>query len=330
MRLYHKAAGSADLADWPAIELLVRPAAADPLTWDPIWAQFTTQAGPTWGGYVRLMADAADQVRARSGRFYSARDVFASYILELFGQSYDNLRGLVYLQDTEHPLAGATVWLTSVDNPSALAVETKPDGSFSELIPAGTYTVTVLDYLLQDEVVAIVPATGGVDLDLVVTEGGRIGGLVADGAGNHPVAEVVVAVTDASGRTTLTRSDVDGRYQFGGLPAGDYAIGTADPTWAPLEALRVAVSSGQTHDGIDLLLVAGRVRAGVGGPRGRRYPHLGHPGGVAGSRRLGRGRPDRRKRRVHGSGSRPAPTRRATRSPGTRPACATVCRCRRG
>src|SRR4029079_2492898 len=52
-------AESTAVANWNALKAGMRPAAISLEAWDPIWDNFTSQAGTTWGQFVALLDENA-------------------------------------------------------------------------------------------------------------------------------------------------------------------------------------------------------------------------------------------------------------------------------
>ncbi|MBN1887132.1 MAG: carboxypeptidase regulatory-like domain-containing protein [Thermoflexales bacterium] len=233
-------AGEGGAVDWNAMESQVRPDNVDPTQWDTVWAQFKAQAGTTWGGYVRRLAQAATLVSQRSQGAdtphpYALEDVFDAAIAELFAQTYAKVQGHVYLGDAGHPLGGATVLLTGSDVISPLVgLETSAaDGSFYIDVPSDVYTITVEGY----QVVTPQQVTVGaaiVQPSVIVSAAGRIAGTVVSLHDNAPISgtQVVASRQDGSAQPVLARTSAAGRYEIGGLPDGAYSLSAGGGEWA--------------------------------------------------------------------------------------------------
>ena len=158
------------------------------------------------------------------------------------------------------PIEGVTITLLDAAGNIVGTAVTDADGKYDFInLPAGTYTVqqtqpeAFRDVSDQDEspdgdagdsdtavdnsiTVTTVPGEADMDNDFVEEGLTSIWGDVTedvddDGTGDLPIAGVTIRLLDSNGgvlETTMT--DADGKYDFVGLPAGDYMIQQIQPT----------------------------------------------------------------------------------------------------
>jgi len=77
--------------------------------------------------------------------------------------------------------------------------------------------------------------------------GAKLEGTVTDAQGKGLVKAVVTAKNNATGALKATRSDSNGYYSIGELPAGTYAVEASSDGFANLSKSDVALSAGQTQ-----------------------------------------------------------------------------------
>ena len=177
----------------------------------------------------------------------------------------NSISGFVYIDsndnglfdDGEQPIGGVTIQLSGAEN---RAVVTNGSGRYQFLgLAAGTYTVTQVQpegfddgretqgiplagNLLNDQFIGIVLAENGVfagDYNFgerrVVVAGNSISGFVYVDANNNgrfdsaeqPISNVRIHLTGSVNRTAFT--DLQGFYEFTGIPDGTYAITQSQP-----------------------------------------------------------------------------------------------------
>ncbi|MGD8439456.1 MAG: carboxypeptidase-like regulatory domain-containing protein, partial [Holophagae bacterium] len=200
--------------------------------------------------------------------------------------------------DVGVPLAGIEVSAyTSSDTGWQLAgfTESEPDGAYLlDGLPEGDYRVLFRDWSQTfafqyhpgvssiDEAWDVAVTAGGAVVDATLPPGGRITGVVTDGAGAPLEYPIVFVYTSGDQPEVLFVGQVDeptGIYEVGGLPTGDYLMmfsGRRGPvSWTEFyddalqlgDAAPIAVTAGQITSGID---------AQLGPPPG------GYPGGLEG------------------------------------------------
>ena len=236
---------------------------------DSDWAAFMQalrdEAGPTYAGYVRVLA-AESSLLARRG----AAD-FVSQAAVTEGLVSDGLKlvqaravGTVTLGDTGRPLAGVDVILSNADGSKGSSDVTDVDGSFHipYLLP-GTYSIEVPGYLLPAPLQVVVPASGVAPaISVVVGRGGLIEGTVRRSSDGSRLAGLVVDAV-GGGLTFDATTDADGTYLISGLPTGSYSISVGTSPFVPQRVPSVSVSSASfVAPGIDFALALG---AGVQG-----------------------------------------------------------------
>jgi len=158
------------------------------------------------------------------------------------------------------PIAGVTITLKDASGTIIATDVTDADGKYDFInLPAGDYTVEETqpaeyqDVSDQDESpdgdagdsdttvdnsIAVTTLPGEADMDNDFVEEGltSIWGDVTedtdgDGTGDAPIAGVTITLKDANGVVVNTAvTDADGKYDFVGLPAGDYTVEQSQPS----------------------------------------------------------------------------------------------------
>jgi RHS repeat-associated protein len=101
--------------DWTALRDTVRPPHLDPIAWSAIWANFTAQAGRTWGDYVRMLGDNAAYLQRLGQRVIDVGQLFPFELLQ--AQGLHPIRTLSSSVDADVETPGLGLGLTrSFDN----------------------------------------------------------------------------------------------------------------------------------------------------------------------------------------------------------------------
>ncbi len=252
----YETADATDLVDYHALSTSARPAGYSDADWNALSSAFQSKAGPTWGGFVRVLSQYATVMaqEAAAGRtvgtFYVVQDVLAYALADMLAQTQTRVAGSLYLGDTNHPLANTFVFLSSSDtNIVGAAAETRADGSFRMLnATGGVYSVNVPGYWLPSPVSATVPSTGSLTgLALVVRQGGVVRGTMVNDSGTLFATNVLVSATGTGGPGFYTtRSGTDGSFLLGGLPPGAYNLAFGGAPYLIQYLSGVMLTDGQT------------------------------------------------------------------------------------
>lgn len=236
-----------------------------------------------------------------------------------------SISGVVKALDTGLPLGGHSIKIYAEGEESVVAHEfsAQDDGSYAVMgLPAGDYFVVAEgagDYIGQyfggplcvgwcsrpsGTLVTIVKGQDSAGIDLLLTKGGMIRGVVSSAEGGAPVVNARVSVGDVAGGSVWTNSQ--GEYQIGGLVTGDYYVqvstnGHGGMAYGDVpcpsvdcdlsQASTVEVVQGQIVDGINITMaptgsIAGTLRdqatgLGLGYQLVEAYSWDGRPAGDA-------------------------------------------------
>ncbi|MBI2875410.1 MAG: cadherin-like domain-containing protein [Candidatus Tectomicrobia bacterium] len=80
-------ADNTSIVDWAALKDDLRPDSIRAAAWDPLWANFTTQAGDTWGDYVTMLDDNAAYLGRLGERVVDVGSLLAFEFLQADGLS---------------------------------------------------------------------------------------------------------------------------------------------------------------------------------------------------------------------------------------------------
>ena len=229
---------------------------------------FEQQAGPTMGGVVSELDQYASYVASVGNpQFDSESTVFSYAIHGSLEEATASATGIVYLGDTDHPLAGAEIILTNeAIDPSGNTTGTasggvsNPDGSFIvDDLPPGTYNVEVDGYLLPNPVQVTVPTTGAATgLSIVVTAGGSISGTIVSQLDNSDISGTTVVATNTSDDSTYqATTDANGNYDITGLPDGTYNLTVGGDPWETQYVGNLQITNASTIGGENFTLAPG-------------------------------------------------------------------------
>jgi hypothetical protein len=150
----------------------------------------------------------------------------------------------------EVTLAQLQVGLLDGDEVLALT-GVEADGSFriSGLRP-GAYAVTVLDLppgaACNRKPVTLAAGTAVEGLGLMVTSGSTVSGQLTDVLSGTPLSGVLVRLIAADGSARRLSTDVNGRFAFVGLAAGEYRVGLSVGGAVAEQTLHVSGAAGAT------------------------------------------------------------------------------------
>jgi PKD repeat protein len=250
----YKTAAATDPIDYTSLAAQIRPAGYSDADWTALWNNFQAAAGPTWGGFVKLMGHYATIMAQETdsgedvGTFYSLPDVLAYALADNLAQAQTSVAGTLYLSDTNHPLAETYVYLSNADDSQFGADQSSADGTFRILnLSNDTYTVAVAGYWLPNPVSITVTTNGPVTgLAIVVQPGGTINGVVQSQDGTAFLTNVTIIATSAttSGVYTVT-SGADGSYVLSGLAPDIYNLTVGGGPYETQYLLGLTVSDGQ-------------------------------------------------------------------------------------
>ncbi len=252
--LEYKASDATDAVDYAGLAVSIRPPGYSDSDWDALWTSFQSAAGPTWGGFVKLMAQYATIMAQEKdlgeevGNFYSFDDVLAYALADNLERAHTSVAGTLYLNDTNHPLAQTYVYLSNADGSQGGADMTNPDGVFRLLsLTNNTYAVAVAGYWLPQPVQVTVPASGSVTgLTVIVRQGGSITGVVRDQTGTTLLTNVPVqAVSESTNGGFAATTGSDGSFLLSGLPPDIYDLTVGGDPFVPQTLTGMILSDGQ-------------------------------------------------------------------------------------
>ena len=183
------------------------------------------------GGYVGLLSQAADVQAARTGTASPDPLVNLEYLVEDQLTSLETtLSGYVYLGATSDPLDNVDVSAVDSSTGNVGSAVSTADGlvRFTNL-PAGTYTLSFLNYLAPQNLGTItVPASGTVSGQTWILEpGGTIQGVLLIPPGTVFPQDDAPAVTAADQNDNVYTGSLDlstGDFDIPALPTGTYDV----------------------------------------------------------------------------------------------------------
>ena len=191
--------------DFNALEAQTGTLGYDATDWSTAYSYFQQQSGPTWGGVVKELDQYATYVASVDNPEFDSESVVFGYAIHgSLEEATASATGNVYLNDTNHPLAGATVLLANSTTDVSSGNVSNPDGSFVvDGLPPGTYSVSVAGYLLPNPIQVTVPATGpATGLSIAVTAAGSISGTILSQADSSDLSGVSVQAFNTADQTS--------------------------------------------------------------------------------------------------------------------------------
>ncbi len=228
-RLYSKAGDATEAVDWDAFEAAVRPDPAHPL-WDAAWDALAAHSGVTYGDYAAALAAAAEETQRYNVPTIVVRELL-QYMLrrEMVAIRQTMLGGMLYLEDTDHPLGPVSMLLQETSTQAAFFTESWYDGSFGfRDVTPGVYALILEGYLPTPA--ATITVTAGMpptDLVVVVRQGAVVQGRVVRGQSDVGVDGAVVSAYAPGDKTrpaAVAETDINGAYALRGLEAGVYWV----------------------------------------------------------------------------------------------------------
>jgi hypothetical protein len=252
--LDYKTADATDAVDYAGLSAVVRPPGYSDSDWNVLWTRFQSAAGPTWGGFVKLIDQYATIMAQEAnlgeevGTFYSFTDVLGYALGDSLEQVQTSVAGTLYLNDTNHPLARTFVYLANTNGVQGGADQSNPDGTFRILnLSNDTYNVTIAGYWLPQPLQVTMPASGSVTgVSVIARQGGRISGIVFDQTGNTlPTNVTVQAISEGTNGQFGVSPGADGSFVLAGLPPDVYDLTVAGGSFAPQTLAGLSLSDGQ-------------------------------------------------------------------------------------
>ncbi|MEI7902427.1 MAG: DUF6531 domain-containing protein, partial [bacterium] len=103
-------ANDTNTADWASLKNAWRPDSITSEAWDPIWDNFTTEVGTTWGNYVRMLDDNAAYLGRLGQRVLDVGDLLNFEFFQVEG--FSPLRSLASAVDADVPAPGMRLEFT--------------------------------------------------------------------------------------------------------------------------------------------------------------------------------------------------------------------------
>lgn len=256
--------------DYDAVELLMRPPDLTDAEWNPLFNQLQTQIGTSWAGYVAALSRDATLVTPAIGLNYSVTDAFRLEVESARAALNASVSGNLFLRDSAHPLAGATVFLVEQTTGKTFTTPALSDGSFLfARVAPGTYDVSVDGFALASPMVVTMAAFDVNDVDFVVNPAATISGGVLVAAGGAPLSNQLVAAVAPDGTSFTATTGADGTFTIPNVPAGTYTIQAGQGTFVQKLLPGIVVTAGAQLQHVNLALdIAGAISGTVNGPGG--------------------------------------------------------------
>lgn len=167
-----------------------------------------------------------------------------------------SIMGTVLSAETNQPVAGASVELLRRyprKPPIAFRTASGAEGTFSALLPAGTYQYSVRRQGFgMAHGSAVIVAGETVKLPLPLNQEARVSGRLLD-AGGRPLQGIVVSL----GRDARSRSDAAGRFTVNSLDAGWYELTVDHPSWVSEKQVSFSLAVAERKSLGDIVLRKG-------------------------------------------------------------------------
>jgi len=256
--------------DWSAIGPLIRPENISDGDWNALFAQIQTDFGNSWNAFPGIVSRDATLLPSNTANNYCLKRILGIETQKAVAALHPSVEGRLFLTDTAHPLADVGILLDDSSAGEGYRAVSFSDGSF--LFPSlqpGTYNVSFEGFLPATPLQLTIAQNDVNGAQWVVSPAGGISGSVVISSTGTPVQDLLVAAISQDGASFTARSDNNGQYSIGSLPAGVYEIraGGGGYTQAAISGLNL--SQGESHPHVNLTVaIAGTVQGTVTGPGG--------------------------------------------------------------
>ncbi|MFT3882186.1 MAG: carboxypeptidase regulatory-like domain-containing protein [Gemmatales bacterium] len=276
----YQTADSNDPIDWAAVSAEMRPAGLTDARWNSSFALFQSAVGSTWGQYVQFLSRYVQKVKYQpealpveatyllpngtgmeSAKYFETVEILDYAFTELRAEAGKEVGGTVFLENSDHPLAGVLVRLSN-DTDSTIAYTDK-DGVYRlPHLPNGTYSLSVEGYLLSSPISLNLDGSVINHQDITVLTGGVVEGFVQRSGDAAILSGLPVIAQNASGLRLTAYTDGNGHYRFTGLPTGLYLLSTSGPGLASVSTTGFTVLSIDHLSDVNLTLPLASVISG--------------------------------------------------------------------
>ncbi|MCA9124655.1 MAG: carboxypeptidase regulatory-like domain-containing protein, partial [Planctomycetales bacterium] len=229
---------------WNALGPTLRPDGISDAEWNTTFAAIQTRIGNTWTEYQQALSSTLDDFPASRGLSYRLQDVLDLLVSETRFPTDPLVTGKLQLDGSDQAAGGVELHLWDPMQLTACVSQSLSNGHFSFDCAPGHYELQVPGLLLSQEIVVDI-VDDDVDLGTVdATRGAKLHGVVRRADNGVIVRNATVAIASDDGAAFIDQTDVNGSYEFTGLPDGTYDVvvrGNSD--FATATATNVTVSA---------------------------------------------------------------------------------------
>ncbi|HQU42080.1 MAG TPA: carboxypeptidase regulatory-like domain-containing protein, partial [Pirellulales bacterium] len=243
--------------------------------WNAVAAHLMKQVGPTWGDFVKAMANDATVIPSQLGSPQNLTDLMDLEVQKAIAAVGTSISGQLQAADLNIPLGGLDVFAQNTVTGEVDYAVSLNDGSFVfDQVSAGTYQLSVNGYQLTSNVTVTVndgQAVTGVGATIASAPG--IQGQVLLAANNQPVIGAHVQAYGTSGTEFDGYTDANGNFDLAGLPPDTYTL-QVDATGlarSVVENLTITAATGPSPQAISMVpegVIAGSLTLPSGGQSG--------------------------------------------------------------
>ncbi len=189
--------------------------------WPEVWAALKTRIGSTWGQFVTVLAQVANNLPIELGDSRNVLALLQQLVIEATADVSTSARGMISTSDSNLSLSGLVMLATETTTLEVVSTRLRQDGSFTfRTLPAGNYQLQIIGaQLTTNASVAIRDGEQLQNVNFIAQAGSVLRGTVRDVAGSV-LANVDVSITSESGLSRTETTDSFGRYNLDGwLPA---------------------------------------------------------------------------------------------------------------
>ncbi|MBY0589582.1 carboxypeptidase regulatory-like domain-containing protein, partial [bacterium] len=212
-----------ELFNWSDLLPKIDPTVQADVDFPAIFARLQERVGPTIGDFVRMLSRNANLLPPERGDASQIEPLVRLEVEQAIADVKTSLRGRAISDDLSVDVSGRGVYARNLDTNETFVTTSRNDGSFVfASLSQGTYRL-LFDGALTDPTPIVITAPGLDDVELLLTRGTKLSGLVRL-PNSQPAVGAQVRLVDADGTVGYRVTGSDGSYLFEGMSPGNYSL----------------------------------------------------------------------------------------------------------